>query len=106
MIAINETKNMNASIPPTPPPHPPQVQADPETSNNNVIELLYILGLSLKADIPVSNLSGGEKKRLSIGLGMVSGEQKKEKRTRAIIMIDSSTLFDGGSLSSFDSVTL
>lgn len=51
-----------------------QVQTDPEASRKNVLELLHILGMSQKADMRVSELSGGEKKRLSIGLGMVSGE--------------------------------
>ncbi|CAN0119249.1 unnamed protein product [Hapterophycus canaliculatus] len=37
------------------------------------MELLHILGLSLKADVRVSTLSGGEQKLLSIGVGMVSG---------------------------------
>ncbi|CAN0494598.1 unnamed protein product, partial [Scytosiphon promiscuus] len=42
--------------------------------SKSVIELLHILGLSLKADVRASTLSGGEQKRLSIGVGMVSGK--------------------------------
>ncbi len=51
-----------------------QVGANPESSSKSVIELLHILGLSLKADVRVETLSGGELKRLSIGMGMVSGK--------------------------------
>lgn len=51
-----------------------QVRADPEATRQSVTELLHILGLGLKADLRVSALSGGEQKRLSIGLGMVSGK--------------------------------
>ncbi|CAM9559455.1 unnamed protein product [Discosporangium mesarthrocarpum] len=41
-------------------------------SKCQVIELLYILGLVQKADQAVKTLSGGEKKRLSIAMGMVA----------------------------------
>lgn len=47
---------------------------NPNSSSKSVIELLHILGLSLKADVRVGTLSGGEQKRLSIGVGMVSGK--------------------------------
>eukprot|EP00752_Nemacystus_decipiens_P016241 g14521.t1 len=49
-----------------------QMGANPKTSSKSVIELLHILGLSLRADERVGTLSGGELKRLSIGVGMVS----------------------------------
>ncbi|CAN0102424.1 unnamed protein product [Pylaiella littoralis] len=48
--------------------------SDSESSSKSIIKLLHILGLSMKADVRVGTLSGGEKKRLSIGMGMVSGE--------------------------------
>jgi ABC-type multidrug transport system ATPase subunit len=35
-------------------------------------KLLDVLGLALKVNVPVLKLSGGEKKRLSVGIGMIS----------------------------------
>eukprot|EP00903_Cladosiphon_okamuranus_P008855 g8479.t1 len=49
-----------------------QIGANTKTGSKSVIELLHILGLSLKADERLGTLSGGEQKRLSIGVGMVS----------------------------------
>ncbi|CAM9511546.1 unnamed protein product, partial [Ectocarpus sp. 12 AP-2014] len=49
-----------------------QVVPKPRSNRKSVIELLHILGLSLKADVMVGTLSGGEQKRLSIGMGMVA----------------------------------
>lgn len=51
-----------------------QAGSNPEESSKGIMNLLHILGLSLKADVRVGTLSGGEKKRLSIGMGMVSGK--------------------------------
>ncbi|CAM9496564.1 unnamed protein product, partial [Discosporangium mesarthrocarpum] len=44
----------------------------PSDRRHRISELLSILGLIRKADHMVDSLSGGEKKRLSIGIGMVT----------------------------------
>jgi ABC-type multidrug transport system ATPase subunit len=44
---------------------------DKKEMHERIMKLIGVLGLTMKQDVLVKNLSGGEVKRVSVGIGMV-----------------------------------